>query len=86
MREVHCLSTTDNPFDPVKQFDDWYRYDMDKGYGTCAYLARIAKSSDELTDDENIDQIESAIREIVSFDLINLLYPDVHYIRTTTKI
>jgi hypothetical protein len=38
------LTTEDNPFDPFTQFDEWYAFDVEKEYYTCAYLARIAKS------------------------------------------
>lgn len=41
MREF-WVTTEDNPFDPFTQFDDWDRFDQDKGYFTCNYIARIA--------------------------------------------
>lgn len=64
---VECmLTTTDNPFDPFTQFDEWFLYDESKGYHSCSYLARIAKTSDALSDLDNSQAIESAIDEIVS--------------------
>ena len=42
------LTTIDNPFNPFDQFDEWFAYDVSKGYHTCSYLARIAKTSDEI--------------------------------------
>lgn len=66
------LTTIDNPFDPFTQWDHWKRYDEDKKYYTCNYLARIAKTSDDLSDEENNKEIESAINEIVSFNIIGL--------------
>ena len=56
-----AITTLDNPFDPIDEFDDWYRFDTDKGYNTCAYLDRIALTSDSLSDQENLDEIERAI-------------------------
>ena len=47
------LTTIDNPYDPFDQFDEWYSYDMDAGYNTCAYLARVSFTSDSLSDKEN---------------------------------
>lgn len=64
------LTTIDNPFDPFTQFDEWFAYDESKGYCSCAYLARIAKSSDELTQAEEAVAIENAIDEIVSLNLL----------------
>ena len=66
------LTTVDNPFNPFNQFDDWIRYDMDKGYNTCSYLARIANTSDALSDEENNAEIERAINEIISLDFQDL--------------
>ena len=39
------LTTVDNPFDPIKQFDQWFLFDVEKGYNSSAYLARIARTS-----------------------------------------
>lgn len=67
-----CLITTfDNPFDPFDQFDSWLMYDMDKGYNTCAYLSRVARTSDQLSDAENAREIERAIDEIIKYDFLD---------------
>lgn len=59
------LSTVDNPFDPIDQFDDWRRFDEEKGYHSCNYLARIAEISDDMTQKEQDEEIERAIDEII---------------------
>ena len=46
------LTTIDNPFNPFENFDSWFLFDVEKGYNSCAYLARIAKTSDEFTEEE----------------------------------
>lgn len=66
------LTTVDNPFNPFNQFDSWLSYDMDHGYGTCAYLARIARTSDQLSDAENDREVERAIDEILKYDFANM--------------
>lgn len=66
------LTTVDNPFDPFDQFDEWFNYDMDLGYNSSAYLARIAFTSDQLSDKENEREIERAIDEIIKYDPFNL--------------
>ena len=63
------LTTTDNPFDPFVQFDEWLAFDEQQGYYSCAYLARVATSSDELSDQEQTVLIEDAIDEIVKYNL-----------------
>lgn len=66
------LTTIDNPYDPFDKYDDWYRYDMLYGYNCCAYLDRIAKTSDALSEQENIDAIERAIDEIIELNPSNV--------------
>lgn len=70
MRAV-ALTTEDNPYDPIDEFDQWYAFDEGKGYNTCSYLARIAKSSDELSEEEQLTAIEQAIDEIVDLNLLS---------------
>lgn len=67
-----ALTTIDNPFDPFKQFDSWFLFDVKKGYNTCSYLARIARTSEELSDKENDEEVERAIDEIIKYDFMNI--------------
>lgn len=64
-----CMLTThDNPYDPFEQFTSWLMFDIEKGYYSCAYLARIAKTSEQMTQKENNEEIERAIDEIIMYD------------------
>lgn len=67
-----ALTTFDNPYDPFDQFDAWFRYDSDKGYNSCSYLDRIARTSDQLSEEENDQEIERAIDEIIKYDFMNI--------------
>lgn len=67
-----ALTTVDNPYSPFTQFNQWFFFDVEKGYNTCSYLARIAKTSDSLSDEENEAEIERAIDEIIKFDFRNI--------------
>lgn len=68
----YALTTIDNPYDPFTQFTDWFMFDNWKGYGTCSYLARIAKTSEALSDEENNDEIKRAIEEIIKYDFMKI--------------
>lgn len=66
------ITTVDNPYDPQEDFSQWYLYDVNSGYNTCAYLSRIAKTSDQLSDEENEIENERAIDEIIKYDFMNI--------------
>ena len=66
------LSTIDNPFNPFKDFDSWFLYDIEKGYNSCSYLARIARTSDQLSEEETRAEIERAIDEIIQYDFMGV--------------
>lgn len=59
------VTTKDNPFDPFTQFNRWMNYDEQKGYHTCGKVARLAHTSDDLTDYENDWLIDQAINEVL---------------------
>jgi len=68
----YAITTFDNPYDPFERFSDWFLFDVEKGYNSCAYLARIAKTSDQFSDEENEREIERAIDEIIKYDFMNI--------------
>lgn len=66
------ITTTDNPYDPFTQYEAWYRFDEAKGYHSCAYLARIARTSDQLSEQENSEEIERAIDDIIKYNPLGI--------------
>jgi len=77
---VYALSTIDNPYNPLTDFEHWIQYDMLKGYNSCAYLSRVAKTSGQLSDQLNDEEIERAIDSIVINDALN------RYIKVTAEV
>lgn len=67
-----ALTTVDNPYNPFEQFTSWFLFDEEKGYHSSAYLGRIARTSDQLSDEENNQEIERAIDEIIKYDFTNI--------------
>ena len=63
-----ALTTKDNPFDYFTQFDAWYSFDIGHGYNSCGVLARFARTSDALSADENMAEIENKIDYICKID------------------
>ena len=73
-----ALTTADNPYDPFQQFDLWFLFDVEKGYNSCCYLARIARTSDQFSDIENAIEVERAIDEIIKYDFTGLYKKVTH--------
>ena len=61
----YMLTTVDNPFNPFTQFDEWFAYDRLLGHNTSAFLARIARLSDGLSEADEDLALQQAIDEIV---------------------
>ena len=67
------LTTIDNPYNPFTDFEQWFMFDVEKGYNTCGHLARLtANISDELTEQETTREINRAIDEIIKYDFMNI--------------
>lgn len=80
-----ALSTSDNPFDPLTDYDRWEAYDRQKGYNTTAYLARIVKTTNEYGVETYTNDIERAIDEIVLLNLISWTHEGISYIKVVGK-
>lgn len=68
----YILTTFDNPYNPFVQWDLWLAFDERNGYDTNGLLARHAKTSNSLSDEDNEELIDTAVDEIMK------LYPGVY--------
>lgn len=82
----YMLSTFDNPFNPFENFEDWNRFDVEKGYYSCSRLARIAKYSDEMTDVESEAENKRAIDEFIMYDPTNIYIRVEHEVPDQTLL
>lgn len=63
------VTTLDNPYDYFTHFDEWYEFDTEKGYNTCAYVARIALTSSEMSPKDYEAAVEAAVDDIVRLNI-----------------
>ena len=70
--KVVMLTTIDNPFNPFDEFEKWKQFDEAQEYFTCSYLARVAKTSFELSEADEKLAIEQAIDSIVEMNLLGI--------------
>lgn len=68
----YMLTTIDNPYDYFTDFKNWNLFDVEMGYNTCSYLARIVDIPDDFSDSEANAEIERAIDEIIKYDFLNI--------------
>ena len=65
------LTTSDNPWNPITHWDEWFAFDYkEKHYNTCGYLARYAAIGQGLSDELNARILEKAIDDIVKENVI----------------
>jgi hypothetical protein len=71
-RPEYMLTTVDNPYDPFTQWDEWFAWDLTAGYHTPGLLARIARTSDDLSEADKHLAIQQAIDEIVQENVLGV--------------
>jgi len=73
--EELMLTTIDNPFNPKKDYEKWKQFDMENGYYTEDYIARIANIPVDVDlNNEPIinDLTNKAIHEILENDVLEI--------------
>lgn len=88
--EIVALTTVDNPYDPINDFDRWYSTDLDLAVrnhrrDTCSMLALFAYCSENLSEKRNEEEIERAINEIIENDFMNIYKKVKHKKQETSK-
>lgn len=66
------ITTYDNPFDPFKDFNRWYLEDQRLGYNSWEKVARFCSQSENMTQEEELADIEKAIDEVVMNDFTGI--------------
>lgn len=60
-----AITTIDNPYNPLTDFKNWFKFDSLHNYNTCSLLAKFAKTSEMFSDYENKLETSHAIDEII---------------------
>lgn len=72
VRHEYMLTTVDNPYDPWTQWDQWFAWDQNAGYHTPGLLARIVRTSEDLSEADQNRAIQEAIDEIVKENVLGV--------------
>ena len=74
-----AVTTTDNPYNPLTDYDRWDNYDRAQGYNTSEYLARVVRTTTEFGEGTYNEDIERAIDEIVLLNIIGMTHKGISY-------
>jgi len=66
--DYYMITTTDNPYSPITHYDEWLAWDMER-YNTNSLLARVVRTSPDLSDPDQILAIQQGIDEIVKYNV-----------------
>lgn len=80
-REVN-ITTIDNPYDPIDDFDHWNQFDVEKGYYTSSKLGRLTNLRQDMSSQEEQDEIERAIDRLIEIDPFDI-YIKIERIRNS---
>ena len=76
---TYKLTTSDNPFHPVYEEQNWRRFDEDHGYNTDAYVDRLYSWDYDLTEFENQRLVNHAIDDACRLNITGV--EGVNYVR-----
>lgn len=77
---VYALTTVDNPYSYFQERDEWEGYENLTGNRATKMVGRFAKTSDQLSVQENEAELRRAIDEIIKYDPFGI------YIRETSEL
>ena len=73
--EELVLTTMDNPHNPKTDYEKWYTWDIENGYHTESYLARVIDMDEELDIDDELQVkilTDRAVQSILDNDTIGI--------------
>lgn len=60
-----AVTTLDNPFDPINDFDRWWNEDRHLQHLTCERLSRLGQFSNDLQPIDEIQEMERVIKRMI---------------------
>ena len=79
MNRQVTVTTVDNPFNPFDDFNSWFMFDIEKGYYTSNKLGRLTHLRDDMSEQEENEEVERAVDELIKIDPLDL------YIKVTRE-
>lgn len=83
----YMLTTTNNPWNPYTQFDEWFAFDLNFGHNCLAQMMRRIEIPDNLTEEEQDFILDETCRDIAKdnfFGDFRLINKDGDFVSPTT--
>lgn len=81
----YMVTTTDNPYNYFTHFDEWLAFDTLMGYHTLSFLARIVRTSDDLSEADQEAAFDDAVNEIVEHNVLGIYRKVENKTESTTE-
>lgn len=66
------ITTIDNPYNPFEDFNNWFLFDIEKGYYTCEKLGRLSNYQELMTEKEEKEENERVIDRLIEIDPLGI--------------
>lgn len=68
MEDKYMITTYDNPYNPMEDYDKWLDFDMLHGYNSQSRVARLLKLKPGMSDTEEQIAFNKAIDRLIEID------------------
>ena len=72
MNKQFHITTIDNPFNPFENFDEWFQFDVEKGYYSCSKIARLVDNIENTEEKQEDELLEEAIDRLIEIDPLDI--------------
>ena len=66
------ITTIDNPFNPFDDYLSWFMFDIEKGYYTSSKLGRLTHLREDMSEKEQLEEVERAIDRLIEIDPLDI--------------
>lgn len=73
MSKLCTVTTSDNPYHPLDDFDNWLRFDNEHCYYTLSFMSELTYDSEELPQSLRDEEYNRVVDEIVKCNIIGWL-------------
>ena len=71
--EQLVLTTSDNPYNPKEDYPKWRQWDIENGYNTEEFIARLLPSNIDIDDEVAVNnEINNIVQEVIEHNVLGV--------------